>query len=110
MKILKVDTIKHANSYYRRLMGYMFQKKPLIREVTIFEHCNSVHTFNMKFKLDILFLDDTNKVIKKMLSVPKGRFLPPVKGATKVVEAPEGLFISIEESEVITFDAIHMQK
>ncbi len=106
MKIVNVETINHADSYYKRLMGYMFQKKPLKSEVTIFDRCNSIHTFNMRFNLDILFLDAQNKVIKKVLSVPPCRLLPPVKGATKVAEAPEGLFTQIEENEVIIFDVL----
>lgn len=84
----------------------MFQKRPDRREVMIFEKCNSVHTFNMKFNIDILFLDDDNRVKKRVLSLPKGRFLPPIKGASKVVEAPDGLFDSVNEDEIVSFDLL----
>lgn len=105
MKIIKVDYIKHADSFYKKLKGYMFQKKPDHSEIMIFNHCDSIHTFNMKFNIDVLFLDEENRVIRKFLSLPKGRFLPPIKGASRVVEAPEGLFINIDENEVVSFDA-----
>jgi len=110
MRIIKVDNIKYAESFIDRLMGYMFSKKPVKREVMIFNRCNSIHTFNMRFKLDVLFLDDQNKVIKKVLSVPGSRFLPPVKAASKVVEALEGLFTTIEVNEIVSFDAPVIQK
>lgn len=105
MKIIKVDTIRHANSFFKRFRGYMFQKRPKYIEVLIFDNCNSVHTFNMKFNLDILFLDAHNRVVKKVTGVPHGRFIAPVREASRVVEAPEGLFNMIEENEVVSFDA-----
>lgn len=109
MKIIKVDTIRHANSFFKRLRGYMFQKRPDRVEIIIFENCNSVHTFNMKFNLDILFLDAENRVVKKISALPHGRFIRPVKDATRVVEAPDGLFDKIEENEVVSFDALYFQ-
>lgn len=110
MLIIKVDCIKYAESYMDRLMGYMFQKSPNRREIMIFNRCNSVHTFNMRFKLDILFLDDENRVIKKSLSVGSRRFLPPARNATKVVEAAAGLFATIDVGEIVSFDAPVVQK
>jgi len=86
----------------------MFQKRPDNSEIMIFDNCNSVHTFNMKFNLDILFLDAHNRVVKKASSVPRGRFIAPVREASRVVEAPEGLFTKIEEDEVVSFDAEEM--
>lgn len=106
MKIIKIDRIKYANSFLKRLTGYMFQKRPDRREVLIFEKCNSIHTFNMMFNIDVLFLDDENRVMKRVLSLPKGRFLPPIKGASKVVEAPDGLFDCVNENEVVSFDIL----
>ncbi len=105
MRIIKVDCIKYAESYKDRLMGYMFRKKPIKREVIIFNRCNSIHTFNMRFKLDVLYLDEQNRVVKKVLAVPIGRFLPSVKTASTVVEALEGLFSEIEVNEIVSFDA-----
>lgn len=110
MKIIKVDTIRVADSFIKRLMGYMFQKRPSHTEVMIFDNCNSVHTFNMKFDLDILFLDTQNRVIKRAVSVPRGRFIAPVKEASRVVEAPDGLFAMVEENEVVLFEALLFQK
>ena len=84
----------------------MFQKRPENSEIMIFDNCNSMHTFNMKFNIDILFLDAENRVIKKASSVPPGRMIAPIKDATRVVEAADGLFAKIEEDEVVSFDAL----
>lgn len=106
MKIIKVDTLIKANTFSRKLRGYMFTKRPTKREIMIFENCNSIHTFNMWFEIDVLFLDRENRVVKKFKSLRKGRLLMPVKGASVVVEAPDGLFDSVEENEIIAFDAL----
>ncbi|MDH8677306.1 DUF192 domain-containing protein [Fusibacter bizertensis] len=106
MKIVKVSYVKYADTFSSRLIGYMFQTRPYRSEVKIFENCKSIHTFNMRFSLDILFLDSQNRVIKRFLSVPSGRILKSVKGAQKVVEAPSGLFNSIEEDEVVLFEGV----
>mgnify|MGYP004702753171 CR=1 FL=1 len=106
MKVLKVDCVKHADNFYKRFRGYMFTRMPSQREVMIFNHCNSIHTFNMKFNLDILFLNDENVVVKKVLSMPKRRWIKPVSGASKVVEAPEGMFNQVQEDEVVLFDSL----
>ncbi|GAB6108486.1 DUF192 domain-containing protein [Fusibacter bizertensis] len=107
MKIIKVDYVNYADTFFSRLIGYMFQDLPSCSEVKIFENCNSIHTFNMKFKIDVLFLDSKNVVIKRFLSVPKRRVLRSVKGACKVVEAPEGLFFSVKEREIVIFEALN---
>ena len=110
MKIIKVENVDYANTFFSRLIGYMFQSLPSGSEVKIFENCNSVHTFNMKFKIDVLFLDSKNVVMKRCLSVPKRRVLRSVKGACKVVEAPEGLFFSVKEGEIVVFEALNKKK
>ena len=106
MKVIKVDKIKQADTFMHRLRGYMFTRQPTQREVMIFKHCNSKHTFNMRFKIDVLFLNEDNIVIKKVSSMPKRKWIKPIIGANTVVEAPEGLFKNIEENEVVLFDAL----
>lgn len=103
--IIKTDTIKIADSFMKRLRGYMFHKQPLKSEVLIIKPCNQIHTFNMKFDIDILFVDDENRVIKKYVAVKPGRILPVVKNATFVAESKTGLFISVEEGEQIRFES-----
>lgn len=104
MRIMKVDTIKIADSYMKRLRGYMFHKMPITSEVLIIKPCNQIHTFNMKFDLDVLFMDDENRVLEKHMAVKPGRILPSVKNATCVAESKAGLFMAVEEGEQIRFE------
>lgn len=104
MVIFKVDCIKIADSFMKRLRGYMFHKMPKTSEVLIIKPCNQIHTFNMKFDIDILFMDDENRVIKKYVAVKPGRILHVVKNATFVAESKTGLFLSVEEGEQVRFE------
>lgn len=51
----------------------------------------SVHSFGMRFDLDIAFLDENNVVIRT-LQLPRNRITPPVWRARSVLEAEAGSF------------------
>ncbi|MFA7677012.1 MAG: DUF192 domain-containing protein [Candidatus Omnitrophota bacterium] len=53
-----------ADSFYRRFMGFMFKDSIDSNEALIFYHAPSIHTFFMKFPIDVIFLDRNMKVIK----------------------------------------------
>lgn len=90
-----------ANNFKDRLFGYMFRKKPH-HEAILFNPCNSIHTFFMKFNIDVLFLNKDMEVIKKIDGLEKGRVVY-VRDACYVVEAKEGAFSQIKEGEKIYF-------
>lgn len=104
MKLMKVDTIKIADSFMKRLRGYMFHKIPETSEVLIIKPCNQIHTFNMKFDIDVLFMNDDHVVIQRHLGVKPGKILPRVEKATCVAEAKAGLFSDVEENQLIRFE------
>lgn len=49
--------------------------------------CAAVHTFGMRFALDIRFLDDEGAVLSTRLGVPPRRFVAQ-RGAAAVLEVP----------------------
>jgi uncharacterized membrane protein (UPF0127 family) len=52
--------------------------------------CNSIHTFFMRFPIDVLFLDRDMKVVYLMEDVVRGRMSPFVRKAYSVIELPSG--------------------
>ncbi|NLB69215.1 MAG: DUF192 domain-containing protein [Lentisphaerae bacterium] len=52
--------------------------------------CSSVHTFGMKFAIDVIFLDKDNRIIKVARNVPKNRIVYGGIRAKKVLEAESG--------------------
>ncbi|CDF58753.1 DUF192 domain-containing protein [Thermobrachium celere] len=90
----EICTVYFADNFKDRLLGYMFRKKPHY-EAILFKPCSSIHTFFMRFKLDVLFLDKDMVVIKKIERLQNGKIAYEKKGYY-VIEAEEGRFSDIE--------------
>ncbi len=52
--------------------------------------CEAVHTFGMKFPIDVVFLDRKLRVVKVRANVPRGRIAIALT-ATSVLELPAGM-------------------
>lgn len=90
-----------ADNFRSRFLGYMFQKKPKYKSI-MFKPCNSIHTFFMKFNIDVLFLDENMIVVKKVENLKKGKIIFPVKDAQIVIEAAVGVLTEIKEGNKVT--------
>lgn len=107
IKVLKynVKTILNvfiADSFINRLFGYMFRKSPH-HDAILLTPCNSIHTFFMKFNIDVLFLSADMKIIKKIENLKPGQVINKIPGAKMVLESKEGTFNTIEEGAFIRF-------
>src|SRR5438093_12092768 len=54
----------------------------------LLERCRSIHTFGMRFAIDVVYLDRTFSVLAVRL-VPPGRVTIPRPGVRHVLECPE---------------------
>jgi len=52
--------------------------------------CKGVHTFGMKFPIDVIVIDDNNYVIAVHGQLPSNRMTPLYKRAAAVIELPAG--------------------
>lgn len=82
-KIIKADTI------LSRFLGFMF--KPKADYGIVFFNCRSVHTFFMRFNLDILYLDNDNRVLKIKKDLSPWKIAKPVKNSSTILEIPSNL-------------------
>jgi uncharacterized membrane protein (UPF0127 family) len=82
-----IDEVYVADSFIKRFLGYMFQRKPN-RQAIVFIRCNSIHTFFMRFNIDVIFINDYMEVVKVVKCVRPWKVIMPVKGATAVIEVP----------------------
>jgi uncharacterized membrane protein (UPF0127 family) len=78
-----------AKSFAARFIGFMF-KKPKNYAI-VFNNCKSVHTFFMRFNLDIIYLNRDNEIVKIIKEVKPYRFTLPCKNAVSILEIPSGL-------------------
>jgi uncharacterized protein len=93
-----------AESFIARLAGYMFRKKPHHRAI-MFNPCNSIHTFFMRFDIDVLFLNTNMEIVKKVERLKPGKSVMPVKGAKYVIESEPGAFKYFEVGDRINMNS-----
>lgn len=80
-----------ADTFVERFMGYMFRKEPHHKAI-MFKPCNSIHTFFMRFSIDVIFINEDMEVIKKIENLKPRKVVFPVKTAIMVIEGKAGTF------------------
>jgi uncharacterized protein len=70
-----------------RLLGLAFLNREEAGDGLFIPRCRSVHTFGMRFPLDLVFLDDESKVIRLRRGVPPWRIVRCAE-ASSVLELP----------------------
>jgi len=76
---------QEAKGFFPRLKGLMFKKSISNNEALIFYKTPSIHTFFMKFPIDVIFLNHQKKVIRIVKNVIPNRIVY-CKGAWYTIE------------------------
>lgn len=86
-----IGNVKKADGFLSRFKGLMF-KKEMDRDfgLLIFP-CNQVHTFNMKFDIDVVFLSRSFKVLYVKPSMKHGKISKIVLNAYYILELCSGV-------------------
>ena len=74
-----------ARSFRARLLGLALLDDVPRHWALLFPGCASVHTFGMRFRLEVRFLDEHSEVLRRECSVRPGRVLR-CPGAAAVLE------------------------
>ncbi len=75
-----------ASSLKDRMQGLMFRKELAPYDGMLIENCKSVHTFFMRFKIDLIFLNDDGIIIKIVRNISPYRLSGFYFSATRVLE------------------------
>lgn len=67
---------------------------------------SSIHTFFMRFPIDILYLDGDGRVLRVARAMPPWRVGPVVRGCRTIVELPPG---TIERTQTAVGDSILLE-
>jgi len=89
-----------ADSFRKRFLGFMFRKIPH-HEAILIKPCNSIHTFFMKFSIDVLFINENMEVVKKIDGLKPGKIIMPQKKGKMVIEGKAGMFKNIKVGKKI---------
>ena len=85
-----IPNLEVAKSFTSRGKG-LLGRSSLAEDCALWiHHCNSIHTFFMKFAIDCVFVDKNLKVKAVYQDVRPWRLILPVWGASSVIEMASG--------------------
>ncbi|MEX1029876.1 MAG: DUF192 domain-containing protein [Paenibacillaceae bacterium] len=97
-KVLANDVCM-ARTFWSRFRGLMFTSVFRPGTALHIQPCRSIHTFFMRYPIDVLYLDSNLKVIAVEENVKPGKFGRIHRKASSVVELPIGV-VSETETEI----------
>ncbi|HEY9059161.1 MAG TPA: DUF192 domain-containing protein [Pseudobacteroides sp.] len=88
-----------ADSFIKRFSGLMAKRELPSGSGLLLTKCNSIHMCFMKFSLDIIFIDDSMKVVHLIKAIPPWRVSGIVRSAKSTIELPVGT-IDVSSTEI----------
>ena len=88
--ILLAQRVVIADSLFTRLRGLMLRPSLPPGEALWLRPCNSIHTLFMRFPIDVVFLEENNRVIKIIHNLQPWQISPLVRGGSSVLELAAG--------------------
>jgi uncharacterized membrane protein (UPF0127 family) len=82
--------LERPRTFVGRGLGLMFRRGLAPGEGMWIAPCNGIHTFFMRFPIDVVFLDRGRRVVRVYPALRSWRMVPLVLGAHSVVELPGG--------------------
>jgi len=100
------DNALVAGSFFLRLVGLLNRKELNPGEALILKPCNSIHTFLMRFTIDVLFVDKANSVVKTVPRLKPFRLTYIYPNSTFAIELPAGVIAatSTQQGDIISLE------
>lgn len=100
------DNTLIAGSPIKRMLGLLGRREFKPGEAIIIKPCNSIHTFFMRFAIDVMFLDRENKVVKAIPNFRPFRLSGIYFSAHTAIELPAGTIESSQthEGDLLIFE------
>jgi uncharacterized protein len=98
--------VMRANTFFRRLKGLMFTKSLPSGCCLHIQPCRSVHTFFMKYTIDILYLDAQYNIIGVEAKLKPGKIGAVYSNSVSVIELPEG---TIQQKDIQIGQAVRFE-
>lgn len=101
---LLAEDVKLADNIISRTFGLIPKKNMLQDEGLIIKPCCSIHTFFMRFTIDVLFVDRRNQIVGMYENVKPWRILPIHLNSFYVIELASGSISSknIQKGDIIS--------
>lgn len=97
-----------ADSFFSRFRGLMFRSTLNEDEAVLFPKCNSIHTFFMRFPIDVVFISSHGQVVDTVADLRPWRLLWPRLNAKHTLELKAGRTkaLSIQTGEMILCEGV----
>lgn len=100
-----IPNLEVADTFWTRAKGLLGRKELSSDRALWINPCNSVHTFFMKFAIDLVFVNREMVVVKTIGDVPPGRMVWPVWSASSVIEFRAGF---LEQNPIRVGEQLHV--
>lgn len=95
-----------ASSFLARLRGLMFQADLPPGGGLVIEPNSNIHTFWMRFPIDVIFVDRQDRVVGLVTAMPPNRPFAGARRARRTIELPAG---TIATSRTELGDTLELQ-
>ncbi len=85
-----VHSLAVADGYWSRLVGWQFRRRPETGHGLLLVPCSSVHTFWLRFALDLVMLDARGQVVAVCNAIRPWRVVLPDRRTHAILEMPSG--------------------
>lgn len=99
--------VREARSFLSRGRGLMLAPGLEPGEGLLIDPCSSIHTFFMRFPIDVLYVDRSSTIVRADRSMKPWRIGPLFTGSKWVVELPPG---TIESTGTQTGDELTLER
>jgi uncharacterized membrane protein (UPF0127 family) len=82
--------VRRADRAWSRMVGLLGRRSLAEDEGLLLTPCTSIHTFFMRFPIDILYLDREHTVVKAVKDLRPFRVSACLRGAHSILELPVG--------------------
>lgn len=82
--------VVECKSFFSRFRGFMLRRN--IDKALLFDHCNSIHTFFMLEKIDVIFCDENNNILYFYKDLGPNKVILPKRQVKKVYEVQANYF------------------
>ncbi|MDR3552122.1 MAG: DUF192 domain-containing protein [Clostridia bacterium] len=95
-----------ADSFFTRLRGLMYTKSLGDRYGLLLSPCGAVHTFGMRYAIDVVYLSASGEVLRVECAMQPRRAGRAVPGSRQVLElaAGEARQIGIARGDILKFE------
>lgn len=83
------QTVLVADTFFTRLKGLLGTSRLPEGQALLIRPCSSVHTFGMRYDIDVLFISHEGQILKIMSKMPPGK-IAWCKESAYVIEMPGG--------------------